>query len=80
MTAFVLKDLADGFDALDPVALDGVPGVTPYEWSIQAYRYDQRDTVEPLARGAIPLGPNVAGEIEYFRFEYARLEELYGVG
>jgi RHS repeat-associated protein len=79
VTGFVLKDLAAELGTIDPSSLDGVPGVTPYEWSIQAYRYSLNDTVLPLARGDKPLGPKVSAEIEYFRAEYGRLEERYGV-
>jgi hypothetical protein len=75
ITSFVLQDSAAAFAA----SMSVVPTVTPYEWSIQAYRYDL-STVLRAARGDDLLGPNVGGEIELFRREYAELEALYGAG
>jgi hypothetical protein len=80
LTSFILQDLAADFAASDPASISVVPTVTPYEWSFQAYRYGQFDTVLPTAQGTKQLGPNVGGEIELFRREYAELEALYGAG
>jgi hypothetical protein len=80
LTSFVLQDSAAAFAAMDPASMNVVPTVTPYEWSIQTYRYGLDETILPTAQGAELLGPNVGGEIELFRREYAELEALYGAG